>query len=374
MRKIIKLFILIIALILLLYVPISYAIEANFDFNINNDFNTNNQEQNKLEFFTVDSREKEIGSTLNMYINLSQIDYDVSKFTLISSNLIDNINTEGIEIKKENNEFSLIINKNELNIEQIILTYTISNNFKVGDKFTLTGKISEYKEEKIEDKKEDILQDDNEKNIENNANENDTENIEINVENRLNESDKENSTISIENNNLENIEEIPRENQQPTIQNEVKEVQIEITIVEKQEDEKEIENLKDNQNLNGQNKTEGFSQMENNVQPSVKYNTINLSNTETVVYNGSRNNYLETLSITNHEINTEFSKENTTYFLTVSNDITSIKITATKEDSSSKVCIYGNDDLKVGTNKVLISVTAENGDVRNYRIFVNREA
>ena len=329
MRKQIKLFILIIVLISIFYVPISYAIEANFELNIKNDLNINNQEQNKLDFFTVDSKEKEIGSTLNMYINLSQINYDISKFTLTSPDLVDNISTEviensdGIEIKKEDNEFSLIINKNELNIEQIILTYTISNNFKVGDKFTLIGKISEYKEE--------ILEDNLQENIENDVEENGEEKTEINME------------------------------------NDIKEVQIEITIIEKKENEKEVENL------NEQNKTEGFNQVQNSMQTNVKYNTVNFNNTETVVYKGSQNNYLETLSVEDYVLNTEFSKENTTYFLTVSNDITSVKITTTKEVSSSTVCIYGNDDLKVGTNKVLISVTAENGDVRNYRIFVNRE-
>ena len=30
-----------------------------------------------------------------------------------------------------------------------------------------------------------------------------------------------------------------------------------------------------------------------------------------------------------------------------------------------------NDSIKQGTNKILIAVTAENGDVRYYRIFVN---
>ena len=320
MRKQIKLFILIIALTLMIYIPISYAIEANFDLNIKNDLGTVNQEQNKLDFFTVDSREKQVGETLNMYINLSQLDYDVSKFTLTSSSLLNNINSEEVEIKKENNEFSLIINKNELNIDQIILTYIIPNNFKVGDKFTLTGRIYQYKEESLEDKKEDNLQ----------------ENIESNNQKQV---DKENI---------------------------FKEIQIEITITEKKENGKEVENLKDTQNLIGQ--------MQNNIQSTIKYNTMNFSNTETVIYNGSRNNYLETLSIVNYELNTEFSKENTTYFLTVPNDVVSINITTTKEDSSSTVCIYGDDNLKVGVNKVLITVTAENGDVRNYRIFVDREA
>jgi len=358
MKKQIKLLILIIVLIL--YVPISYAIEANFEPNVKNDLNANDREQNKLEFFTVDSTEKEIGSTLSMYINLSQINYDVSKFTLTSSGMLNNIETEdiqnsdGIEIEKENNEFFLIINKNELNIEQIILTYTISDNFKVGDKFTLIGKITEYKEENLENKKEENIQEDTEENIENDVNVGDKEKIEV----------------DIENNNQENNDEILKENQQQNVENNIKEVQIEITIVEKQENEKETENnLQENKN-NEQDKIGGAVQ--NSMQTTIKNNSSN--STQTVVYNGSRNNYLETLSIANYELKTEFSKENTTYFLSVPNDITAIKITATKEDFSSKVCIYGNDNLKVGTNKVLISVTAENGDVRNYRIFVNREA
>lgn len=336
MKKQIKLFILMIALILILYVPVSYAMGANFEFNIKND---SEHEENELEFFTVDSKEKAIGSILNMYINLSQIDYDMSEFILTFEGISDNIdaeliqNSNGINIEKENNEFSLIINKNELNIEQIILTYTISDNFKVGDKFTLIGKISEYKEETLED---------TEKKLE----ENNEENIKINVENA-------------------------EENQKQNSENNIKEVQIEITIVENQKDEKEIENLKENQNSQ-ENKIENFTQ--NVIQTTTKYNSASVTNIQTVVYNGSRNNYLGTLAVENYRLNTEFCKENTTYFLTVPNDIESIKITATSEESSSTVCIYGNEELKVGTNKVLISVTAENGDVRNYRIFVNREA
>ena len=326
MKKQIKLFTVIILLIVLMYVPISYAIEAKFELNIKNDTEgAVNQAQNKSDFFTVDSREKEIGSTLNMYINLSQIDYDVSKFTLTSTNSIDNIqNSNGIEIKKENDEFSLIINKSELNIEQIILTYTIPNNFKVGDKFTLIGRISEYEE------------------------------------NSVNDADKEKTESNMENNNQESLKSKDAE----------KEIKIEITITEKQEnekeDKKEIENNIEDNKVNKESKKE-TEQLQNT---SIKNITTNSSNAQTIVYNGSSNNYLENLFITDYELNTEFKKENTSYFLTVANDGTAIKGTATREDSSSKVCIYGNENLKAGINKVLISVTAENGEVRNYRIFV----
>ena len=98
-----------------------------------------------------------------------------------------------------------------------------------------------------------------------------------------------------------------------------------------------------------------------------------MGTTQTVTYKGSRNNYLTNITVTGYEITPEFKKTNNTYFLTVGNDITSITVSTTKDDSSSVVSISGNTNLKVGLNKVLISVLAKNGDVRYYRIYVTRE-
>lgn len=95
--------------------------------------------------------------------------------------------------------------------------------------------------------------------------------------------------------------------------------------------------------------------------------------TQTVKYKGSRNNYLSELSIDGYEINPGFNKTNNTYFLNVANDVTSITINATKDDSSAILSISGNTNLKEGLNKILISVTAKNEDVRYYRIYVTRE-
>ena len=44
-----------------------------------------------------------------------------------------------------------------------------------------------------------------------------------------------------------------------------------------------------------------------------------------------------------------------------------------KISSKSNVVITGNTNLKVGVNKVLVTVNAENGSSRVYRIFVTRE-
>ena len=98
-----------------------------------------------------------------------------------------------------------------------------------------------------------------------------------------------------------------------------------------------------------------------------------ISNAQTVTYNGSRNNYLTNITVKGYSLTPKFNKTNNTYFITVANGVKSITITATKEDSSAVVTISGNTNLQVGLNKVLISVLAENGDVRYYRIYVTRE-
>lgn len=107
---------------------------------------------------------------------------------------------------------------------------------------------------------------------------------------------------------------------------------------------------------------------------SNKTETSSRENIETVTYNGSDNNYLSSLSISGYEFTKSFSKENTTYFVTVDHDLESIDIKQIAEDSNAKVCIYGNNNLIEGTNKILISVTAENGNVRIYRIILTRES
>lgn len=101
-------------------------------------------------------------------------------------------------------------------------------------------------------------------------------------------------------------------------------------------------------------------------------NSQSFSSMETATYNGSSNNYLENLEIEGLTLNTTFNKENTTYFVDA-NNITSVNITAIAEEMSAKVSITGNNKLVEGQNKILITVTAESGSVRYYRVFVNCE-
>lgn len=90
-------------------------------------------------------------------------------------------------------------------------------------------------------------------------------------------------------------------------------------------------------------------------------------------YKGSANNYLKSLSITGIEFKNEFNKTTADYFARLENDHqTSVIVNATAEDTTAIVTIYGNTDLKDGKNKIIINVTADNGDVRTYRIYLTK--
>ena len=97
------------------------------------------------------------------------------------------------------------------------------------------------------------------------------------------------------------------------------------------------------------------------------------SGTGNTTYQGSYNNYLSALTVTGYELQADFQKTNDTYFITVPNDVTAVTVKATADDDGAAAKVAGDSDLAVGINKVLISVTAENGDVRTYRIYVTRE-
>ena len=51
-------------------------------------------------------------------------------------------------------------------------------------------------------------------------------------------------------------------------------------------------------------------------------------------------------------------------------DVTSVDVTAAASSSSATVQITGADELSASDSKILVSVTAESGSVRNYRIYV----
>lgn len=83
---------------------------------------------------------------------------------------------------------------------------------------------------------------------------------------------------------------------------------------------------------------------------------INVKVTEPVVL--SQNNNLKKLEVEGYQL-TKIDKQN--YTLNVSNDVSSIKITATAEDEKAKLSGVGEHKLSIGENNIEIIVTSESG-------------
>lgn len=86
------------------------------------------------------------------------------------------------------------------------------------------------------------------------------------------------------------------------------------------------------------------------------------------------NNLLNNIAIDKGTLNPGFDSAITNYTVTVDNDIDSIILGATAEDSTATISGIGSKNLAIGINRFTIVVTAENGLTKNYYIEVTRKA
>ena len=86
----------------------------------------------------------------------------------------------------------------------------------------------------------------------------------------------------------------------------------------------------------------------------------------------SSDNYLKSLVVSDGTLSPNFDKNTSNYLITVPRGTTNLKIDALPNSEKAKVYIEGNDNLKIGYNTVLITVTAEDGSKRTYSINVYR--
>ena len=84
----------------------------------------------------------------------------------------------------------------------------------------------------------------------------------------------------------------------------------------------------------------------------------------------SRNNNLKELSVEGYEI---VKVDDHYYTLSVPNDVTSINVKATAEDSKATVNGAGKHDINVGENNIDVIVTSESGEENKYIIKVTRK-
>ncbi len=97
----------------------------------------------------------------------------------------------------------------------------------------------------------------------------------------------------------------------------------------------------------------------------------NKEDDKTVIAPKSKNNNLKSLVITNYDLS--FDKNRHIYDLNIRKEINKLEVKVTLEDKKASYEIIGADDLKKNDYKVVIKVTAENGDVNNYVINTNNE-
>lgn len=282
-------------------------------------------------FFNTNKKEIGQGETLEMTLDIDKIKYDKFEFKL-SSNLDTNniVINEDVEMENYNNNISINIDKSKISLNKITFYSKVPENIQVGTKIELIAQIiveevntlSEIEYRVVENKKIDVLVVEK-KQIDNQVKPNEFENQEMNFQN--NETNK----------------------------------------------------ISEDFNMNSStNKTMVSSKVQST---TFSASSVNFSSTssiqvenQTAIYNGSNNNYLSNLEIEGESLNTSFNKENTTYFVETTGK-TELNVNVTKENETSKVYITGNNNLKTGDNKILISVTAENGDVRYYRVFVTNK-
>lgn len=96
--------------------------------------------------------------------------------------------------------------------------------------------------------------------------------------------------------------------------------------------------------------------------------------TETKPEEKSNNTNLKLLSIEGVELTPAFSANITEYSAKLTNyKEQSLKINAEAEDSKSTVKIEGNEEIKIGENVISVTVTAEDGTTKVYKITITNE-
>lgn len=273
-------------------------------------------EQDEIVF--AKNSEVDITENIEIVLNIEKIEYSNFLVTVESDLDMDQLEeTDELEVTKNSDNVQINIDKETTTLNQLTLSYKIPENYNIGDNivFNISIKNNESEEEIIKV-------------------------VEIKIVDKTEENNELNEITPSNNNENVNVND-------RNINNE----------------NNEKEQIQDN-----------FSQnVKMSIQSSFSNGTNERQNAETITYNGSSNNYLSDLYVTGYDFTESFNKDNETYFLTVNNDVSSLTTVAVPEEDKSTVKIYGNEEINVGTNKILVTVTAEDGSVRNYRIYVTRQ-
>lgn len=99
---------------------------------------------------------------------------------------------------------------------------------------------------------------------------------------------------------------------------------------------------------------------------SVSYNGITVKVKAEVTT--SSNAKLSSLQISPGKLSPEFKADITEYKVNLEESINKLVVSGKTQDENAKISLNGNENLKYGENKVVLTVTAENGSTKNYTI------
>ncbi|MBO5852851.1 MAG: cadherin-like beta sandwich domain-containing protein [Clostridia bacterium] len=88
----------------------------------------------------------------------------------------------------------------------------------------------------------------------------------------------------------------------------------------------------------------------------------------------SSNANLKSLKVSSGTLTPKFDPNVTSYSVTIKSNETSLLISANAADSKASVNVEGSKEMKVGTNKRVVVVTAENGKTKKYTVNITRLA
>lgn len=116
---------------------------------------------------------------------------------------------------------------------------------------------------------------------------------------------------------------------------------------------------------------EGLQYSDGNVKKDLKNSaaTVTVSNPST---QASSNANLKNLVVSSGTLTPKFDPNVTEYSITIKNEITELWVSTTKADAKASVTVEGSKDMKVGLNKRVVVVTAENGTTKRYTLNITR--
>ena len=118
--------------------------------------------------------------------------------------------------------------------------------------------------------------------------------------------------------------------------------------------------------------------LENLVYVNVNEEEKNLSGCSAVVTvtnpstQASSNTNLKNISTSSGTLTPKFNPDVTSYSVTIANDVEELWLSVSKGDTKQTYVVEGSRNMKVGLNKRVVVVTAENGDVKKYTVNITR--